>query len=154
MAAYTRTTRECTWQTMQPVLATAVADYLETHQLTHITDAALLCIETVSTKPGQGLFRRKKEELLVGVMLAPPWLLWATSQNRQTAVVTAVLLNQIALQAYETSPMYQLMPDSGININGLRTDSVALGSTFIGLGPEPAAQKFRQLLTTWVKDSL
>jgi hypothetical protein len=30
------------------------------------------------------------------------------------------------------------MPDSGLNISGLRTDAVDLGSTFIGLGPEAA----------------
>jgi hypothetical protein len=50
------------------------------------------------------------------------------------------------VQDYEKSEMYKLMQDTGLNISGLRTDAVDLGSTFIGLGPEPAAHKLRTLL--------
>jgi hypothetical protein len=42
--------------------------------------------------------------------------------------------------------MNKLVQDTGVNISGLRTDAVDLGSAFIGLGPEPAAQKFRTML--------
>ena len=42
--------------------------------------------------------------------------------------------------------MYKLMPDEGINITGRYTDVTQQGMSFIGLGSEPAAQKFRQAL--------
>jgi hypothetical protein len=50
------------------------------------------------------------------------------------------------VQDYAQSPMCKLVPDTGLNLNGLRTDAVELGSAFIGLGPEPAAQQFRSAL--------
>jgi hypothetical protein len=55
-------------------------------------------------------------------------------------------LSDIQVQDYENSGMYKMISDAGLNISGLRTDAVDLGTAFIGLGPEPAAQKFRAML--------
>jgi hypothetical protein len=42
--------------------------------------------------------------------------------------------------------MYQVNPDSGMNITGRYTDVTGQGQSFIGLGTDPAGEKFRQML--------
>jgi hypothetical protein len=42
--------------------------------------------------------------------------------------------------------MYRVKPDSGMNITGRYTDVTRQGQSFIGLGSDPAGEKFRQVL--------
>jgi len=39
-----------------------------------------------------------------------------------------------------------MIPDYGLNIDNLSTGTTERGSSFIGLGEEPAAQNFRSVL--------
>jgi hypothetical protein len=146
MSEYQRTTRECSLDSLNPALRTAVHQYCTTHELSVTLDDPLFCGETTSTKQKKGLFGRKTEPSLTGFLLAPPWLIWAVGQNNEPPAVLAARLREIQVQDYEQSALYQLMPDSGVNITGLRTVAEDVGSAFIGLGPEPAAQKFRERL--------
>ncbi len=146
MSEYQRSTRECTLDTMNPALATAVRQHIETHQLGTVLTNALFCGETTSTRQKKGLFGRKSETIHTGFLLAPPWLIWATAKEGETAAVLAARLRDIQVQDYQRSEMYKLMPDSGLNITGLRQSDEGVGTAFIGLGPEPAGQMFRERL--------
>jgi len=150
MGEYQRTTRLCTLASMSSALATAIRSHIEKHELGDAEKSALICCETTSTKQKKGLLGGKPEVIRTGVLLSPQWLIWATGKENEAPGVLSARLRDIRAQDYEKSDLYKLMPDSGINISGLRTDPVALGSAFIGLGPEPAAQAFR----TALKDAL
>jgi len=146
MSDYLRTTRECKLDELQVKWMTAVLHHAETYQLGDITRAAQLCCETRSTRKKKGLFGSKPEVIVTGIVITAQWLIWAAGKEGETPAVTSARLRDIQVQDYEKSPMYKLVQDSGLNISGLRTDSPDPGSTFIGLGPEPAAQKLRNLL--------
>ena len=150
MGEYQRTTRLCTLASMSSALATAIRSHIEKHELGDAEKSALICCETTSTKQKKGLLGGKPEVIRTGVLLSPQWLIWAAGKENETPAVLSARLSDIRVQDYEKSDLYKLMPDSGINILGLRTDAVDLGSTFIGLGPEPATQEFRAAL----KDAL
>ncbi len=145
MGEYLRTTRECTLDSMRPVLAAAIRAYIEKYQLEGIEASALMCCETISTKQKKKLFSRKKEVVLLGIILTPKWLIWAAGKEGEHPGVLSARLNTIRVEEYEKSSMYKMMQDTGVNILGLQTGD-GFGSAFIGLGPEPAAQLFRDVL--------
>jgi hypothetical protein len=55
-------------------------------------------------------------------------------------------LNQITVQNYATSSFAKLIADTGVNVNGLKTDTPEAGTTFIGLEENEAGRKFREAL--------
>lgn len=149
MGDYLRATRECPLENMRPALAAAIRAHLEKHGLTASVAAAC---ETTSTKQKKGLFGGKAEVILTGALLAPPWLIWASGKEGEAPAVLSVRLRDIQIVDYEKSELNKLMPDTGLTLTGLRTDGVELGSAFIGLGPESAAQQFRAALKeAWAK---
>ena len=145
MSEYLRTTRECGLDEMRPELAAAIRAQIEQYHLDTSESAALICIETTATKQKKGLFGGG-EVIYTGVLLTPKWLLWAAGKQKEKPAVISARMQDIIVQDYEKSAMYKLMPDEGINITGRYTDVTQQGMSFIGLGPEPAAQKFRQAL--------
>jgi hypothetical protein len=146
MGDYLRTTRESTLNNLNPVLVATIRAHIEKYELGDIDSSALICCETTSTKQKKGLFGGKAEIVLTDVILTPQWLIWAMRKDNESPSVLSARLRDIQVQDYEKSEMYKLMQDTGLNISGLRTDAVDLGSTFIGLGSEPAAQRFRTIL--------
>jgi len=153
MGDYLRTTRECKLDELEPKWVTAVLHHAETYQLGDITQAAPLCCETRSTKKKKGLFGGKPEVIVTGIVVTTQWLIWAAGKEGDAPAVASARLRDIQVQDYEKSAMYKLVQDSGLNIFGLHTDSPDPGSTFIGLGPEPAAQKLRNLLKEAVEQA-
>ena len=146
MGEYQRTTHECSLGSMHPGLAASIRAHIQKFELGDIEVSALMCCETVSTRQKKGLFGSKDEVVLTGVLLTPEWLVWATGKENDPPDVLSARLRDIHVQDYETSDMYKMIADSGLNIRGLRTSATRLGVTFIGLGPEAAADKFRELL--------
>jgi hypothetical protein len=108
--------------------------------------SAPICIETISTKLKKGLFASKAEVVQAGVLLTTKWLLLAVKNGDGKIGVVDARLREIQAVDYEKSDFYKLIPDSGVTINGLRTEEAGSGSLFIGLGPEAAAQQFRNEL--------
>jgi hypothetical protein len=149
MGDYLRTTRECVLDSLHPLLAAAIRGYIEKYELGDIEAHVLMCCETTSTKKKKGMLRRKAEVTLAGIIFTPQWLIWAAGKENEAPGVLSARLHDIRVQDYEKSDMYKLIPDTGLNILGLRTGD-GPGSIFFGLGPEPAAQKFRAML----KDAL
>jgi hypothetical protein len=105
----------------------------------------LMCCETISTKEKKSLFGRKTEVEMVGVILTSKWLIWAGGKESEKAGALSAKLQDLRVEDYEKSSMYKMIQDTGLNVFGFQTAN-DLGSIFIGLGSEPAAQKFRDML--------
>lgn len=146
-----RTTRECSFTDLHPALGAAIRAHIHQYQLEDPAQA-LFCCETISTRQKKGLFASKPEVMRSGALLTANRLVWAAGKDGETAVALSARLRDIQVQDYEQSGLAKLAPDSGVNILGLRTDAVELGSAFIGLGPEPAARHFRELLKKMVEE--
>jgi hypothetical protein len=145
MGDYVRATRECALDGLRPELAAAIRKYAEKHDLGNLEADILICCETTSTKKKRGLFGGKPEVILTGMLVTSKWLIWAAGKENESPGVLAAKLRDIQAQDYEKSDFYKLIPDTGLNIDGLRV-AAGSGSAFIGLGPEPAGQKFREVL--------
>jgi hypothetical protein len=146
MSDYVRTTRACTLDSLAPALAAAIRAHAANYQFGDPAAPGAACWETTSTKKKKGLFGGQPEVIVTGIVLAPPMLIWAAGREGDKPAVQSARLRDLQVQDYEQSSMHKLVPDTGLNLNGLRTDAVELGSAFIGLGPEPAAQHFRLAL--------
>jgi hypothetical protein len=146
MGDYVRTTSECEFEDLHPLLASAIRHHIDRYELGDIERSALMCCETTSTKKKKGLFGGKTEVIRTGVVVTPRWLIWASGKEGEVPGVLSARLQHIRVQDYEKSELYKMMQDTGLNVLGLRTGSNDLGSVFIGLGPEPAAQKLREVL--------
>ena len=146
MSDYIRSTRECAFGGLSPVLAAAIRSHMEKHALGNLEAAALSCFETTSTKQKKGLFGSKTEVILTGMLLTPQWLVWAAGKDNEVPGVLSARLRDVQISDYEKSDSYKLIQDCGLDISGLHRDGPELASSFIGLGPEPAAAKFRTML--------
>ena len=145
MSDYHRSTRAGALASLSPAWAAALREYAARYQLGDLNAPGVACWETVSTKKKKGLFG-KPEVIVTGIVLAPPMLLWAAGKEGEKPAVLSARLRDIQAQDYEQSSMHKLRADTGLNINGLRTDTPTAGTAFIGLGPEPAARQFREAL--------
>jgi hypothetical protein len=146
MGEYQRVTRECTLDSMRPELTSAIKEHIERYELEGVTENVLFCCETISTKEKKGLLGRKTETEVVGVILTPKWLIWAGGKENEKAGVLSSRLHDLRVQDYEKTSLYQMIEDTGVNVDGFRTGQAGSGSVFIGLGKEPAAEKFRKML--------
>jgi len=147
MSDYTRTTRECSnLAGLTPMLAAAIQKYVEKYGPENLEQSILICCETASTKKKKGLFSGKAEVILTGILVMPRWLIWASGKEGETPGVLAARLSEVRVQDYEKSDFHKMLPDCGLNIDNLNTGTLERGSSFIGLGEEPAAQKFRAVL--------
>lgn len=145
MGDYHRVTRECTLDSMRPELATAIRAHIERYELEDEVTTILICCETISTKQKKKLFGSKTEVELGGIILTQKWLIWAGGKENEKAHVLSARLQHLRVEDYEKTNMYKMIPDTGLSVFGFQTAN-DLGSIFIGLGSEPAAQKFRDIL--------
>jgi hypothetical protein len=150
MGDWNRSTRECTLAG----LPSAVRDAFQTHILSHslgpILNDALICIETVSEKKKKGLFGGAGQVVTVSVIVTQHMLLWVVTEKTGSAALSLPLAGA-SVSDYAASPSYKLIADSGVEVTGMLTGSTSqegiLGSSvFIGLGEEPAAKKFKEIL--------
>jgi hypothetical protein len=146
MNNFTRKTQEYTFDGLRPDLAAAIRAHAELYGLGDFASTALICCQTVSTEQKKGLFGGSTETITMGILLTPAWLIWATAKGNEKPVVASGRLRDIQVQAFEDTAMFKIIPDSGLNITGRYSDVTKQGMVFIGLGPEPAALKFRQFL--------
>ena len=146
MGDYLRTTRECSLARLNPKWSAAMRAYIEKNELGDLEGSTLLCCETISTRQKKGLFGSKAEVIITAALCTSKWLVFASGKENEIPAVLSARLRDIRALDYEKSDLYKLMQDSGLDITGLQTDTPEQGSIFIGLGPEPAAQKFRTVL--------
>lgn len=143
MGDYIRTTRECTLDSMRPDLSAELRAHVEKYNLGDILSKPVMCIETTSVKAKKGLFG-KEETSFTGAVLTKGWLIWTTITPKGPAGVLSARLNQITVQDYAQSSFGKMVPDTGLNVNGLYTDTKEAGSAFIGLEDNLSGKAFKE----------
>ncbi len=143
MSEYIRTTRECSVTQLRPELLRAIQSYFQEHRLGYLEAEALLCCETISRKKSTGklaswLSGTSDTTIYTGMLLTPEWLIWAHHGDQSGTLVNAANLKQIRAEVYN-SP---LTKDSGLEIAGYIGDAKNRVRGYIGMGTDPAAQKF------------
>ena len=146
MNTYIRFTRECSFSDLHPELVIAIRKHIEKYKLGDVETSILICCETTSTSKKPGLFANSTETTITGMLVTPLFLIWTNGKRKGKPSVRSAFLRNIETQDFENTAMYQVNPDSGINVTGRYTDVTKQGQTFIGLGNDPAGEKFRQVL--------
>ncbi len=158
MGEWNRSTKECTFDSFAPEMSTAINGHIEQYNLGAILADVLIAIETKSDKPKKGLFG-SAETVVIDVVLTPRWLVWAIKDGKGSASAVSARLADIVVTDFSKSKMAQFVQDTGVEITGKFTGlahglpSEQRGSIFIGLGGEPAAKKFQELLIKSVQDA-
>ena len=98
----------------------------------------LICCEITSTRKKTGLFANGNETKITGMLVTTQLLVWPNGRKRGKLAVTSAMLCNIDAHDFENSAMYQVNPDSCINITGRYTDVTRQGQAFIGLGTDSA----------------
>ena len=148
MNAYTRSTRECEFGELPPELVASIRKHANTYILGDIESSLLICCETTTTRQKAGLFANGGQTSVSGMFVTTQFLVWTkeTERGKSNPSVMSALLRNIDAHDFENTAMYKVKPDSGMNITGRYTDVTKQGQTFIGLGSDPAGEKFRQVL--------
>lgn len=145
MGDYMRSTREYAFDQLRPELVQGIRDYLQKHELGAIEADILICCETTSEQTKRGFFHtlvRSETIHYTGMLVTPGWLIWATWGAKSGVVVMAARLEDIQVTDFAS----HLINDIGLEVFGFLIGFAERVSAFIGLGPEPAAQKFRTTL--------
>ena len=144
MSDYIRRTRECSFGQLRPDLARAIRDYAQNHrELSNVEAEVLMCCETTSEKKRVDTLAALLGDnpdtfLYTGMVLTPQWLIWARYGDKSSPRVSSARLRDVQVKVYASL----LVPDTGMEVSGYIGDSKARVRGYIGMGPEPAAQKF------------
>ncbi len=143
MSEYTRTTRECSVKQLRPELLQAIQTYFQEHRLGVLEAEVLICCETLSRKKSTGkmaswLSGNPDVTIYTGMLLTSEWLIWVHHGDQSGTRLNAADLKQIRAEVYN-SP---LTKDSGLEIAGYIGDIKNRVRGYIGMGADPAAQKF------------
>ncbi len=136
----------------------AISKHIEQYNLGAILSDALMCVETKNEKVKKGLFG-SAEAVIADVILTPRWLVWAIKDGKGAVTAVSARLADIVVTDYAKSKMAQLVQDTGLEVTGEFTGmannlpSEQRGSIFIGLGSEPVAKKFQEMLIKAVQDA-
>jgi len=144
MSDYHRFTRECSLGQLRPELVRAIREYAQNHrELGNVEVEVLMCCETTSEKKPAGALAALLGDdpntlLYTGMLVTPQWLIWARHGDQSGVTVSSAKLQDVQVRAFAS----RLMKDTGIEVSGYIGDSKARVRGYIGMGPEPAAQKF------------
>jgi hypothetical protein len=143
MSDYNRTTRECLVSQLHPELRQAIRSYFKEHELGDLETETRICCETISEKKDfSGLASLLKDGLDIkiqtGMVLTSQWLIWVRKGDESTAVLNAANLKEIEVRTYRSL----ITRDTGLEIFGFIGNSKGRVRGYVGMGLEPAAQKF------------
>jgi len=144
MSAYIRFTRECSFGQLRPELVRAIREYAQNHrELGDVEGDVLMCCETTSEKERAGALAALLGDdpdtiLYTGMLVTPQWLIWARNGDQSGIVVSSAKLQDVQVRAFAS----RLVKDTGMEVSGYIGDSKGRVRGYIGMGPEPAAQKF------------
>jgi hypothetical protein len=151
VSEWKRRTKEIPFESLPSAMVSSINHHLEQHNLGPILSDVLMCIQIDSEKVKKGLFGGT-ETVQVGAVVTPRWLIWAVAEKKQTAVLSAQLIN-ITIQDYAQTSFAKLIPDSGLEVSGLFTDSNENVSAFIGLDESATANKFKEIIIKAAQDA-
>jgi len=152
MSDWKRTTREVPFEGLLPEMVMAVKAHIELYNLGLILSDTLMCIQTDSEKVKKGLFG-KAESVSQGVVLTPRWMVLAVKSKGVPVAVLSALLSNMVMQDYVQTQFAKMIPDSGIQVNGMFTDVSENASAFIGLGDGAMGEKFKATAIKAVQDA-
>lgn len=152
MSDWKRTTREVPLEQLPSEMFSAIHRHIEQYNLGPILSDALMCVQTDSEKTKKGLLG-KAESVQMAAIVTPRWLVWSVDQPQEQAAVLSAQLIHVTVQDYAQTPFAKMVPDSGVQVNGMFTDGNESASAFIGLDEGTAGQKFRQLLIKTAADA-
>ncbi len=158
MGDWKRSTRECALNDFLPDVTTKINKHIEQYNLGTILGDALMCIENKNDKIKKGLFG-SAETVITDVVLTPRWLVWAIKDGKGEITALSARLADIVVADYSKTKLAELIQDTGVEVTGeftgmaLGLPSEQRGSIFIGLGNEPAAQKFQEALIKAVQEA-
>jgi hypothetical protein len=144
MSAYIRFTRECPFGQLRPELVQAIREYAQNHrELGNVEVEVLMCCETTSEKKSTdalaALLGENPDTLLyTGMLVTPQWLIWARYGEKSGVTVSSAKLQDVQVRAFAS----RLLKDRGLEVSGYIGDSKGRVRGYIGMGPEPATQKF------------
>jgi hypothetical protein len=145
MSEWKRRTKEVSLENLPPQVASAIQQHMEQYNLGPILSDTLMCIQTDSEKTKKGLFGSSEIVQTVAV-ITPRWIVWTIDQPKSKPAVLSAQLIQATVQDYSQTPFAKMIPDSGIQVNGMFTDASEGASAFIGLEENVAGQKFRDVV--------
>ena len=151
MSDWKRTTRELQFDSLAPEMVTAIKSHIELYALGSILSDALMCVQTDSEKVKKGLFG-KAESVSQIAIITPRWLIWVVKSAGTPAVLSAQLSN-VTVQDYAQTQFAKMVPDSGIQVNGMFTDASESASAFIGLDDGAATGKFKEIVIKTAQDA-
>lgn len=143
MSEFNRTTRECPVNQLHPEVFQALKKYFHEKNLGDLETETVLCCETLSTRKNAGglfslLSPTADTTIHTGIVLTSEWLVWVRSGDTSGALLSAANLNTIIVNTYKSL----FVNDAGLEIIGYISDSKLVVRGYVGMGPEPAAQKF------------
>jgi hypothetical protein len=137
-------------------MAAALQKHIETYNLGNVLKDYLICIETTSEKKKKGLFGGGGDKMTTVVAIVTTnWLFISSKGDKTGASANSVNFKDVVVSDYSENPGYRLIPDSGLDVTGKFTGRVGSGfsvdgnersSSFIPLGEEPVAAKFKETL--------
>jgi hypothetical protein len=147
MGDYQRSTREINLEMLESAVRASLAAHIEQYALGEVLNDVQFCIESFSEKKKKGLFSGPGPALLkTVVILTAHWLFEIQKAGDNPPVVRSARLVDLTASDYEKSPFYARIPDTGIEITGQFTGASENGTSFIGLGQEPAGMKLKDLV--------
>jgi hypothetical protein len=154
MSDYNRSTTEIKFENISPDVMQAINKYIEAHTLGDILSGVTQCILSNNEKIKKGLFGGPGPKSLVQVaILTNRWLILADRVDQNAIYIKSMQLKDITVEDYEKSSFYKMIPDTGMNINGLFTDASEKGTIFLPLGKDEAGEKFKEVLIQSAQDA-
>lgn len=143
MSEYTHTTRICPVGQLHPEIIRALREYFQAHALGDLEAETQLCCEIISRKKRTGalaawLSDNPDATLYTGILLTSQWLIWVRHGDISGTLLNAADLHKIGARYY--TPLFS--KDAGLEIVGYIGDSNARVRGYIGMGTDPAAEKF------------
>jgi hypothetical protein len=159
MGEWNRTTRELSTRELQPVMTAALRSHAERYGIAIPLDEAVMCVETVSEKPGGLLGIKRPKKNIADAIVTPEWVvLIVRDADDDEAFAMSVRLREASVEDYHDSPLHQRIPDNGLHVSGLFTGRVGMHgdastTSFMPLGDEPVAERFKQTLIQAVREA-
>jgi len=158
MREWNRTTKKMQLESVPQEMRSTIDEHLYSFNLGPILDDYLICIVTESEKRkkglfGGGVFGAKIPKHVVQVsIVTPTWLvICAQAEKEDSTSALSVPLKDALAENYQDTPDNDIIQDSGVYVTGIYTGRVGMHGNqrikyFIGLGEEPAASEFKDIL--------
>src|SRR5262245_53956558 len=122
MSDWIRSTREVSFENLQPEKVAAIKNHLDRYNLGSILSDTLMVIQTDSEKIKRGFFG-SAETVQMGIVLTPRWLIWAFSGTKTQTTVLSTQLRDVVVQDYAQTQFARMIPDMGLQVSGRFTDA-------------------------------